>query len=92
MGRCLVVGLCLWFSLTMVIADANESSLGGLIWSSAKEESDLLIEHRPQEDSAVATPVVHDADGFDGGFSSLDSMLQWAIGTLIFIITFHVRQ
>lgn len=92
MGRSLVAGLCLWFSLTLVIADANDSSLGGLVWSSAKEEGDLLIEHRPQEDSAAATPVVHDADGFDGGFSSLDSMLQWAIGTLIFMIAFHVPQ
>ncbi|KAA0039869.1 hsp70 nucleotide exchange factor FES1 [Cucumis melo var. makuwa] len=69
MRRSLVVGLCLWFSLTLVIADANDSSLEGLIWSSAKEDS-----------AAAAAPVVHDADGFDGGFSSLDSMLQWAIG------------
>lgn len=92
MERCLVAGLFLWFSLTLVIADANQSSLGGLIWSSAKEEGDLLIEHSPQEDSTAATPVVHDADAFDGGFSSLDSMLQWAIGTLIFPITFHVQQ
>ncbi|KAE8646749.1 nucleotide exchange factor SIL1 [Cucumis sativus] len=82
MRRSLVVGLCLWFSLTLVIVDANDSSLEGLIWSSAKQEGDLLIDHRPQEDSsaAAAASVVHDADGFDGGFSSLDSMLQWAIG------------
>uniref|UniRef100_A0A0A0KC32 Uncharacterized protein n=1 Tax=Cucumis sativus TaxID=3659 RepID=A0A0A0KC32_CUCSA len=78
MRRSLVVGLCLWFSLTLVIADANDSSLEGLIWSSAKQEGYLLIDHRPQENSAAAAaaPVVHDADGFDGGFSSLDSMLQ----------------
>ena len=73
-----------------MIVDANDSSLEGLIWSSAKQEGDLLIDHRPQEDSsaAAAASVVHDADGFDGGFSSLDSMLQWAIGTLFFIIVF----
>lgn len=80
MERCLVPGFCLWFTLTFVIADENKSSAGGLIWSSAKEEGDLLIQYRPEEDSTAAAPVVHDADGFDGGFSSLDSMLQWAIG------------
>ncbi|XP_022148874.1 hsp70 nucleotide exchange factor FES1 isoform X2 [Momordica charantia] len=84
MGRCLVAGLCFWLSLTLVIAEdtanTNKSSLGGLIWSSAKEEGDLLVENRPQEDSTAATAVVHDPDGFDGGFYSLDSMLQWAIG------------
>lgn len=91
MGRCLVAGLCFWLSLTLVIAEdtanTNKSSLGGLIWSSAKEEGDLLVENRPQEDSTAATAVVHDPDGFDGGFYSLDSMLQWAIGIIVLVIT-----
>ncbi|KAF2288436.1 hypothetical protein GH714_007468 [Hevea brasiliensis] len=55
------------------------SSSGGLFWSTAKEESDLMLKAEPDEDSSAAS-VVNDHDEVDGGFSSLDGMLQWAIG------------
>ncbi|KAL5998519.1 hypothetical protein ACLOJK_009462 [Asimina triloba] len=50
----------------------NKSSLGGLFWATAKEEADLLAK--------AAASSAEERDEFEGGFSSLDSMLQWAIG------------
>ena len=54
----------------------NESSSSSeLFWSTAaKEEPDK------DSDSSAAVEVVNDQDLLDGGFSSLDGMLQWAIG------------
>lgn len=49
----------------MAATDSNLTS-NRLSWSTASEDSDLV------------PPDVSDSDG---GFSSLDSMLQWAIGT-----------
>lgn len=51
-----------------VAEPVNESAVtaGGLYWSTAKEEGDL-------------SPGIDIGDS-DGGFSSLDGMLQWAIG------------
>lgn len=47
---------------------------GGLFWSSRKEDGDLLVaEEGTEEDD-------HRHDFDEGGFPSLDSMLQWAIG------------
>ncbi|KAK7291575.1 hypothetical protein RIF29_06832 [Crotalaria pallida] len=43
----------------------NNNTPGGLVWSTATDESDLA-------------PPSDESDS-DGGFSSLDSMLQWAI-------------
>ncbi|QCD78727.1 nucleotide exchange factor SIL1 [Vigna unguiculata] len=62
--------LSLLFLFTAALAAASggaEHNLtsGGLLWSPATEESDL----RPAADDY----------GSDGGFSSLDGMLQWAI-------------
>ncbi|KAI4343469.1 hypothetical protein L6164_010813 [Bauhinia variegata] len=54
--------------------DVNFTS-GGLLSSTAYEEGDLLP-HLDQDDS---NPDII-KDEFDGGFSSLDAMLQWAIG------------
>ncbi|KAK6922482.1 Nucleotide exchange factor Fes1 [Dillenia turbinata] len=51
----------------------NKSAPGGLFWSSAKEEGD-------QELVDAASLNSHNNDEIDGGFSSLDGMLQWAIG------------
>ncbi|XP_021912574.1 hsp70 nucleotide exchange factor FES1 [Carica papaya] len=60
-------------------ADSKNGSSGGLFWSAAKEEQDLLQEAEPKDDSTSST-LVNDVDEVDGGFSSLDGMLQWAIG------------
>ncbi|XP_007049897.2 PREDICTED: hsp70 nucleotide exchange factor FES1 [Theobroma cacao] len=52
----------------------NTSSSAGLFWSTAKEEGDLVHKAGPADDSTAAS------EDLDGGFSSLDGMLQWAIG------------
>ncbi|KAL6188340.1 hypothetical protein ACLB2K_039733 [Fragaria x ananassa] len=60
--------------LTAVTADRTNNKSGGLYWSTAEEEAQAQLQPRV-DDSAV------DADfDADGGFSSLDSMLQWALG------------
>ncbi|WJZ81858.1 hypothetical protein VitviT2T_001674 [Vitis vinifera] len=82
MGRS-ASGLALWLLLlafvgaVMAQADrVNKSSSGGLFWSTAKEEGDLMRKSEAQE----STVGVNDNADLDGGFSSLDGMLQWAIG------------
>ncbi|KAK3003599.1 hypothetical protein RJ639_019845 [Escallonia herrerae] len=55
----------------------NKSASGGLFWSTAKEEGDLV---RKAEADESAAAVLNDEDDFHGGFSTLDGMLQWAIG------------
>lgn len=71
--------------LLLVIAAAaaraervNRSASTGLSWSSAKDEADLVRMADPQEDPAAQ--AVNEQDGLDGGFSTLEGMLQWAIG------------
>ncbi|CAK7335986.1 unnamed protein product [Dovyalis caffra] len=60
----------------------NETSAtAGLVWSTGKEKSDLLGKTEPENsDDSSAAAVVNDHDNLDGGFSSLEGMLQWAIG------------
>ena len=61
----------------------NKSASTGLYWSTAKEEGDLVA----KADAAGDSSLLWDDDDenhrdFDaGGFSSLDGMLQWAIGS-----------
>lgn len=65
-----------FFLAVMVIVRAdrlNKSATAGVLWSAAEEEGDLLRKAEPEE------TTLHNEE-FDGGFSSLDSMLQWAIG------------
>lgn len=57
------------------IAEKVNSS-GGMVWSSARDEAELV------QDSGV---VIGEQDQIDGGFSSLDGMLHWAIGNLSFL-------
>ncbi|KAK3443444.1 nucleotide exchange factor SIL1 isoform X3 [Eucalyptus grandis] len=71
--------------LLLVIAAAaaraervNRSASTGLSWSTAKDEADLVRMADPQEDPAAQ--AVNEQDGLDGGFSTLEGMLQWAIG------------
>ncbi|GFZ07021.1 ARM repeat superfamily protein [Actinidia rufa] len=54
----------------------NKSVSGGLFWSTIKEEGDLVRKAESEE----STAVFNENDDFDGGFPSLDGMLQWAIG------------
>lgn len=56
------------------IAEKVNSS-GGMVWSSARDEAELV------QDSGA---VIGEQDQIDGGFSSLDGMLHWAIGNLSF--------
>lgn len=55
-------------------ARVNNSALG-LIWSTGKEEGELYRKLQSEEPEAL-----NEDDELDGGFSSLDGMLQWAIG------------
>ncbi|PIN01549.1 Armadillo/beta-catenin-like repeat-containing protein [Handroanthus impetiginosus] len=59
----------------------NKSASLGPFWSTAKEEGDLLT-LKAEADNDFGGPTAHeDAEhNLDGGFSSLDGMLQWAIG------------
>ncbi|KAI8527822.1 hypothetical protein RHMOL_Rhmol12G0104100 [Rhododendron molle] len=72
--------VALWFilvaSMVMIRAEVvrvNKSDSGGVIWSSAEEEGDLVR----KGDADGSTTLLEE---LDGGFSSLDGMLQWAIG------------
>ncbi|XP_010250404.1 PREDICTED: nucleotide exchange factor SIL1 [Nelumbo nucifera] len=76
------------FTATARADGINKSAVGELFWATAKQEDDLLRKAAADE-SAIAgndegkkndnNDGDHDLE-FDGGFSSLDSMLQWAIG------------
>ncbi|KAL0420541.1 UNVERIFIED_CONTAM: Hsp70 nucleotide exchange factor fes1 [Sesamum latifolium] len=62
----------------------NKSSSVGLFWSTAKEEGDLL-RWKPEANDDLSDPTVQEEEErhLDGGFSSLDGMLQWAIDKLL---------
>ncbi|XP_050275968.1 hsp70 nucleotide exchange factor FES1 [Quercus robur] len=78
---CLLLLLLLFlFGILEVIASANRvhennnnnnNDSSSLYWSTAKDEVDLLSKPQAQQED--------DSDS-DGGFSSLEGMLQWAIG------------
>lgn len=83
-GSSLAILLLLFlFGILKVIASANRvlennnnNGSSSLYWSTAKDEVDLLSKPQAQQED--------DSDS-DGGFSSLEGMLQWAIGISIFI-------
>ncbi|KAJ7010230.1 hsp70 nucleotide exchange factor FES1-like [Populus alba x Populus x berolinensis] len=57
------------------------SATAGLLWTTGKDEPDLLSKAEPENsDDSSAAAVVNDHDDLDGGFSSLEGMLHWAIG------------
>ncbi|GMP57397.1 hypothetical protein CsSME_00021516 [Camellia sinensis var. sinensis] len=74
--------LLAWAGMTIIgggmtkAEGGNKSASGRLFWSTAKEEGDL-VRKAEVEDSIE---VFNQKDDFDGGFSSLDGMLQWSIG------------
>ncbi|KAA8532230.1 hypothetical protein F0562_032263 [Nyssa sinensis] len=75
--RWLLILASVVMAITMARAESvNKSTSDGLFWSTAKEEGDLMRKAEAEE----STAVLNDKDDFDGGFSSLDGMLQWAIG------------
>ncbi|KAK7333935.1 hypothetical protein VNO80_30716 [Phaseolus coccineus] len=68
MERTLCLSLLLLFTVAVAAANGGAEinlTSGGMLWSPATEESDL--------------PPAADDSASDGGFSSLDGMLQWAI-------------
>ncbi|XP_043726227.1 hsp70 nucleotide exchange factor FES1 isoform X2 [Telopea speciosissima] len=81
-------GLVLWLLLMLCVvaqiagADSiNNSTLGGLLWTSTKVEANPRKSEL--EESVVGNENNDNNDDeieFSGGFSSLDGMLQWAIG------------
>lgn len=67
--RCLL--LLLVIALVSRSTAERVNSSGGMVWSTARDEAELA------EESGV---VIGEQDQIDGGFSSLDGMLHWAIG------------
>ncbi|KAG7560523.1 Armadillo-type fold [Arabidopsis thaliana x Arabidopsis arenosa] len=67
--RCML--LLVMISLVGCSIAEKVNSSGGIVWSTARDEAELV------EDSGV---VIGEQDQIDGGFSSLDGMLHWAIG------------
>ncbi|KAL1199821.1 hypothetical protein V5N11_013079 [Cardamine amara subsp. amara] len=67
--RCML--LLLVISLVDCSIGERVNSSGRVVWSTATDEAELV------EDSGV---VIGEQDQIDGGFSSLDGMLHWAIG------------
>ncbi|GLT51194.1 hypothetical protein SLA2020_382930 [Shorea laevis] len=77
------VGVLLLFAMAVAAAvpdPQNASSPGALFWSTAKEEKDLLQKSDDSNHDSTSSTSAAAVDDLDGGFSSLDSMLQWAIG------------
>lgn len=81
MGRARIAStfvlLLLAFALAVADVANNQSSSGGLFWATAKDESELLVKAEADEH-----------DEFESGFSSLDGMLQWAIGIRVYVLWF----
>uniref|UniRef100_A0A1J3DY93 Hsp70 nucleotide exchange factor fes1 n=1 Tax=Noccaea caerulescens TaxID=107243 RepID=A0A1J3DY93_NOCCA len=67
--RCLL--LLIVIALVSRSTAERVNSSGGMVWSTARDEAELA------EESGV---VIGEQDQIDGGFSSLDGMLHWAIG------------
>lgn len=58
----------------------KSSSLGGFVWATGKDEGDLIaMVESPEEPLPVEDEIA-------GGFSSLEGMLQWAIGKSLTIL------
>ncbi|CAL8993450.1 unnamed protein product [Prunus brigantina] len=69
-----------WMLVVMVMvmavrAERNINRSGGVYWSTAEEEALAQTQTKARDDDTA----VADLDA-DGGFSSLEGMLQWAIG------------
>lgn len=63
-------------AVTIRASDSRvNKSTPGLFWSTGKDEGELFRKSQAEEPEAL-----NENDELDGGFSSLDGMLQWAIG------------
>ncbi|XP_057521419.1 uncharacterized protein LOC130801568 [Amaranthus tricolor] len=72
----LIVSIPILLSITVWASeDRINKSTPGLIWSTGKEVGELYRKSHSEEPVAL-----NEHDELDGGFSSLDGMLQWAIG------------
>ncbi|KAK8950915.1 hypothetical protein KSP39_PZI003928 [Platanthera zijinensis] len=77
MALCLLLSLNLLATATAAAESrVNKSSTGGILWATANGDSDILAVIDPNGDNVAGG----DASDFTGGFSSLEGMLQWAIG------------
>ncbi|CAN1812944.1 Hsp70 nucleotide exchange factor fes1 [Linum perenne] len=82
-GMLALVVFTLMLTVSGVTGDKqlNEtSSSSSLVWTAANEESDNLMLNAELVNESSVAAVVGDQDELDGGFSSLEGMLQWAIG------------
>ncbi|KAK6139120.1 hypothetical protein DH2020_027138 [Rehmannia glutinosa] len=78
----MAVALLVVLAIGVTRADrVNKSASLGSFWSTAKEESDHL-RWKPEVDDDLSDSVVQEEEEhhLDGGFSSLEGMLQWAVG------------
>lgn len=80
-----VIAIILGFMLIGICIDTAEGGLNNgsgrsSMWSSVKESSDLARKEESLDDSLSV--FNNNQDDLDGGFSSLDGMLQWAIGII----------
>lgn len=87
-GRLILI--LLGFMLTGICIERAESGLNNesgrsSMWSSVKESSDLARKESVDDSLSVFN---NNQDDLDGGFSSLDGMLQWAIGMHISIFVY----
>lgn len=69
----------------------NKTASVGPFWSTAREEGDLL-RWKTEADDDFSDPTAQEEEErhLDGGFSSLDGMLQWAIGIFSISVSFRV--
>ncbi|CAA2975926.1 hsp70 nucleotide exchange factor FES1 isoform X1 [Olea europaea subsp. europaea] len=75
----LIILLATSFASTERVNKSEAST--GLFWSTAKEEGDLLRKAQTDDDSSsLLLGDNQEEHQLDGGFSSLEGMLQWAIG------------
>ncbi|XP_042495506.1 hsp70 nucleotide exchange factor FES1-like [Macadamia integrifolia] len=82
------IGIVLWLLLMLCAVEmiagsdsVNNSTLEGLFWTSTKDEA--IMRKSELEESVVGNGNNNNNDDeieFSGGFSSLEGMLQWAIG------------
>ena len=73
----ILIGIC----VNRAESGVNNESGRASIWSSVKESSDRSRKESVDDSLSVFN---NNQEDLDGGFSSLDGMLQWAIG-MIFI-------
>lgn len=65
-------------ALSQVVVASERLNKSASYWSSSKEEGDLVRKENIDDSSSLWNK--EDDHDLDGGFSSLDGMLQWAIG------------